>query len=95
MSLLLAGPSVVRDIFSIVQQIRDNGVTILLIEQNANVALHIADYGYVLETGNVVLSGRGRELLENEEVKSAYLGKKKQSSRGNRDNPFRHPIWLP
>ena len=73
-------PLVVRDIFSIVQQIRDNGVTILLIEQNANVALHIADYGYVLETGNVVLSGRGRELLENEEVKSAYLGKKKRAA---------------
>lgn len=71
-------PLVVKDIFSIVQQIRDDGVTILLIEQNANVALHIADYGYVLETGNIVLSGRGRELLENDQVKAAYLGKKKE-----------------
>lgn len=73
-------PLVVKDIFSIVQQIRDNGVTILLIEQNANIALRTADYGFVLETGNIVLSGRGRELLENEEVKSAYLGKKKQAA---------------
>jgi len=71
-------PLVVKHIFSIIKEIRDNGVTILLIEQNANVALHIADWGYVLETGNIVLSGKGRELLENEEVKNAYLGKKKQ-----------------
>ncbi len=71
-------PLVVKHIFSIIKEIRDNGVTILLIEQNANIALHIADWGYVLETGNIVLSGKGRELLENEEVKNAYLGKKKQ-----------------
>jgi branched-chain amino acid transport system ATP-binding protein len=78
MNLPWAGPLVVKHIFSIIKEIRDNGVTILLIEQNANVALHIADWGYVLETGNIVLSGKGRELLENEEVKNAYLGKKKQ-----------------
>lgn len=71
-------PLVVKHIFSIIKEIRDNGVTILLIEQNANVALHIADWGYVLETGNIVLNGKGRELLENEEVKNAYLGKKKK-----------------
>ncbi|NLI92324.1 MAG: ABC transporter ATP-binding protein [Peptococcaceae bacterium] len=74
-------PLVVKHIFSIIKEIRDRGVTILLIEQNANVALHIADWGYVLETGNIVLSGKGRELLENEEVKSAYLGKKKEKAK--------------
>jgi branched-chain amino acid transport system ATP-binding protein len=70
-------PLVVKHIFSIMTEIKDRGVTILLIEQNANVALRIADWGYVLETGNIVLSGKGQELLENEEVKSAYLGKRK------------------
>lgn len=71
-------PLVVKSIFSIIQEINKDGVTILLIEQNANVALHIADWGYVLETGKIVLSGKGKELLENEAVKSAYLGKKKE-----------------
>lgn len=71
-------PLVVKHIFSIIREISDRGVTILLIEQNANVALHIADWGYVLETGNIVLSGKGKEILENEDVKSAYLGKKKK-----------------
>ncbi len=70
-------PLVVKHIFSIIKEIRDTGVTILLIEQNANVAFHFADWGYVLETGNIVLRGKGKELLENEEVKNAYLGKKK------------------
>ncbi|NLO90118.1 MAG: ABC transporter ATP-binding protein [Clostridia bacterium] len=73
-------PLIVKSIFSIIQQIYNNGVTILLIEQNANAALHIADWGYVLETGKIVLSGTGKELLENEEVKAAYLGKKRQAS---------------
>lgn len=73
-------PLVVRDIFAIIQQIRSEGTTILLIEQNANVALKTADYGYVLETGKIVLSGEGRELLENEEVKAAYLGKVKEAA---------------
>lgn len=70
-------PLVVKSIFSIIQEINKNGVTILLIEQNANMALRIADWGYVLETGNIVLTGKGQELLLNEDVKSAYLGKKK------------------
>jgi branched-chain amino acid transport system ATP-binding protein len=70
-------PLVVKNIFSIIEEINKNGVTILLIEQNANVALHIAHWGYVLETGKIVLSGKGKELLENEDVKSAYLGKRK------------------
>ncbi len=68
-------PLVVKDIFSIIQQIRDSGVTVLLIEQNANAALKIADYGYVLETGCISLEGTGKELLTNPAVRAAYLGK--------------------
>ena len=64
----------VKGIFEIIQEINRQGVTVLLIEQNANMALRIADIGYVLETGNLTLSGTGRELLVNEQVKKAYLG---------------------
>ena len=67
-------PIVVRDIFKIIREINKKGVTILLIEQNANMALQTADYGYVLETGRISLSGTGAELLANENVKKAYLG---------------------
>ncbi len=67
-------PLVVKDIFSIIKKINEQGVTILLIEQNANMALHIADTAYVLETGRLTLSGSGKELLKNEAVKKAYLG---------------------
>ncbi|BAL00885.1 branched-chain amino acid ABC transporter ATP-binding protein [Oscillibacter valericigenes Sjm18-20] len=70
-------PLVVQDIFKIIQEINRQGVTILLIEQNANMALKIADLAYVLETGNITLSGTGAELLANEKVKEAYLGKRK------------------
>lgn len=68
-------PLIVRDIFSIIKEINKNGVTILLIEQNANMALKTADRGYVLETGKIKLTGTGSELLANEQVKKAYLGK--------------------
>ena len=68
-------PIVVKDIFSIIKEINKQGVTILLIEQNANMALHTADVGYVLETGSITLSGPGDDLLKNEAVKKAYLGK--------------------
>ena len=68
-------PLVVKDIFSIIRTIRDSGVTVLLIEQNANAALKIADRGYVLETGRITLEGSGRELLSNPAVRAAYLGK--------------------
>ena len=68
-------PLVVKDIFSIIRTIRDSGVTVLLIEQNANAALKIADRGYVLETGRITLEGSGRELLRNPAVRAAYLGK--------------------
>ena len=70
-------PLIVKDIFSIIKEINKQGVTILLIEQNANMALRIADQGYVLETGRIALTGTGRELLADESVKAAYLGKKK------------------
>ena len=69
---------IVQDIFNIIKEINKQGVTILLIEQNANMALRIADQGYVLETGRISLSGTGRELLADESVKAAYLGKKKK-----------------
>ncbi len=68
-------PLIVKDIFNIIKQINDQGVTILLIEQNANMALKIADIGYVLETGRITMHGTGAELLANPEVRAAYLGK--------------------
>ena len=67
-------PIVVRGIFDIIKEINRMGVTVLLVEQNANMALQIADIGYVLETGRITLSGPGRELMTNEQVKKAYLG---------------------
>ena len=67
-------PIVVKGIFDIIKEINRQGVTVLLIEQNANMALRIADVAYVLETGKLTLSGSGRELLNNEQVKKAYLG---------------------
>ncbi len=71
-------PLIVKDIFDIIKEIHKKGVTILLIEQNAKAALEIADYGYVLETGRIVLEGPGKELLVNEDVKNAYLGEAKE-----------------
>lgn len=71
-------PLVVKDIFNIIQKVnKEKGVTILLIEQNANAALKIADYGYVMETGKIGLEGTGSELLANDRVKELYLGKSK------------------
>lgn len=69
-------PLVVQDIFKIIRILNDQGVTVLLVEQNANMALKIADIAYVLETGAITLSGSGAELLNNPQVKEAYLGKK-------------------
>ena len=68
-------PLVVQNIFSIIRTIRDSGVTVLLIEQNANAALKVADRGYVLETGRITLEGSGEALRRNPEVRAAYLGK--------------------
>ncbi len=67
-------PLVVKDIFSIIKTINQQGVTILLIEQNANMALKVADKAYVMETGRITLSGTGSELLTNDAVRAAYLG---------------------
>jgi branched-chain amino acid transport system ATP-binding protein len=67
-------PLLIREIFRIVESLRDQGITIFLVEQNAHAALAIADVGYVIETGAIVLSGPGPELLDNEQVQSAYLG---------------------
>jgi branched-chain amino acid transport system ATP-binding protein len=67
-------PVLVRDIFKIIQDINQAGKTILLVEQNANMSLHIAQRGYVLETGRIVLSGTGKDLTGNPRVKEAYLG---------------------
>ena len=67
-------PLLIEEIFRVVQMLRAQGMTILLVEQNAHAALSIADVGYVLETGSIGLSGPGQELLRNEQVKKAYLG---------------------
>ncbi len=67
-------PLVVKEIFSIIRDLKSEGMTILLIEQNANAALRCADVGLVLETGRITLTGTGAELLDNEQVKEAYLG---------------------
>jgi len=68
-------PILVEEIFRIIQEINEQGTSILLVEQNANMALSIADRGYVLETGQIVLEGSAQELRENPEVKAAYLGR--------------------
>jgi branched-chain amino acid transport system ATP-binding protein len=68
-------PLLARETFKIIKALREEGTTILLIEQNARAALHIADRGYVLETGKMILQGKCQMLLEHEEVKRAYLGK--------------------
>ncbi|MBC2438868.1 ABC transporter ATP-binding protein, partial [Clostridium saccharobutylicum] len=67
-------PIVVKELFGIIKRINEEGMTVLLIEQNANAALKIADIGYIMETGRITLSGSGKELLSNDEIKKAYLG---------------------
>ena len=74
-------PLIVKDIFAIIKSLRDEGNTVLLIEQNAKAALRIADRGYVLETGKITLEGAAIDLLENDEVQQAYLGKDKGEKR--------------
>ncbi len=70
-------PLVVKDIFSIIRKVNEQGITVLLIEQNASMALKTADEGYVMETGRITMHGSGLELLENRAIQEAYLGKKK------------------
>ena len=67
-------PILVEEIFQIIRELHNTGVTILLVEQNAQAALSVADRGYVLETGKIVLTGTGKELLSSPEIKKAYLG---------------------
>ena len=71
-------PLVIKEIFNIIRRINEGGTTVLLVEQNANMALKVAHHAYVLETGMIKMEGSGKELLENEEIKEAYLGKKKK-----------------
>ena len=70
-------PIVVKGVFDIIREINKQGKTILLVEQNANMALHAAHHAYVMETGRITMTGTGMELAENEDVKAAYLGKVK------------------
>ncbi len=72
-------PIVVQGIFEIIKEIHKQGTTVLLIEQNANMALKVADYGYVMETGRISLKGSGDDLLANDRVRELYLGKSKSS----------------
>ena len=67
-------PIIVKELFGIIKKINEEGMTVLLIEQNANAALKIADIGYIMETGRIILKGEGKDLVNNEEIKKAYLG---------------------
>ncbi len=71
-------PIIVQGVFEIIREINRQGVTILLVEQNANMALKTADIGYVMETGTITMTGSGKDLAENDEIKAAYLGKAKK-----------------
>jgi branched-chain amino acid transport system ATP-binding protein len=78
-------PKLVKDIFEIIQRInREQGVTVLVVEQNANIALHTADYGYVLELGRIVMEDTCERLLEKDDIREFYLGLKESSVRGTR-----------
>jgi branched-chain amino acid transport system ATP-binding protein len=78
-------PRLVKEIFEIITRInREQGVTVLLVEQNANMALHIADYGYVLEVGRIVMEDTCARLLEKDDIKEFYLGVKEAGVRGTR-----------
>ena len=67
-------PLIVREVFELIQTLRGQGITVLVVEQNARAALAIADHGYVMELGRIVLSGKGRDLLHNKKIQQAYLG---------------------
>jgi branched-chain amino acid transport system ATP-binding protein len=78
-------PKLVKEIFDIIVRInRERNVTILLVEQNANLALQVADYGYVLEVGRIVMAATSERLLKSEDIKEFYLGFKEQGARGRR-----------
>ena len=69
-------PLIVADIFRIIREIKDEGTTVLLVEQNAKQALKVADYGYVMETGKIIIEGNAKDLLNDPGVVEAYLGKR-------------------
>jgi len=73
-------PIIVQQLFATIRQIRERGMTVLLVEQNANMALSVADRGYVMVTGTVTVEGTPAQLLDNEEVRAAYLGGGKQAT---------------
>ena len=75
-------PLIVREVFHIIRRVHEAGVTVLLVEQNANQALKVADRGYVFETGRLVVEGRAGDLLEDESMRAAYLGKGAESAKG-------------
>jgi branched-chain amino acid transport system ATP-binding protein len=78
-------PKLVKEIFDIILRInRERGVTVLLVEQNANMALHVADYGYVLEVGRIVMADACARLLEKDDIKEFYLGVKETGVRGTK-----------
>ena len=78
-------PKLVKDIFEIIRRInRERGVTVLVVEQNANIALHTADYGYVLELGRIVMEDACERLLQKDDIREFYLGLKESSVRGTR-----------
>ena len=78
-------PKLVKDIFEIIVRVnREQGTTMLLVEQNANVALGVADYGYVIEVGRIVMEDTGARLLEKDDIKEFYLGMKEEGARGKR-----------
>jgi branched-chain amino acid transport system ATP-binding protein len=78
-------PKLVKEIFEIIVRInRDRNVTILLVEQNASMALQVANYGYVLEVGRIVMAGTSERLLQSEDIKEFYLGFKEGGARGRR-----------
>lgn len=67
-------PLFVKEIFSVIKRLKESGVTILLVEQNAKMALSVADYAYVIETGRITMEGKAKDLLNNPDIKKAYLG---------------------
>jgi branched-chain amino acid transport system ATP-binding protein len=73
-------PLIVRDISNIIRKLHEDGTPILLVEQNSKMALGLADYGYVMDTGNIVLQGRGSDLKNDDEVIKAYLGGRKEDT---------------
>lgn len=73
-------PLIVAEIFNIIKEIKEEGTTVLLVEQNAKQALKIADYGYVMETGKIIVEGPAEDLLKDERIVEAYLGKKKTTA---------------